>query len=99
MSDFTDWSTKPFGNMSIATMTIYVPNNAVSTYQADSNYNSYTILGIGLLNSGVIYATESDWVTAGKPIGLIAEYLGLNTADLATFVSENNLTYYTPPSS
>lgn len=83
-----------------STIKVYVPNSAVATYQNDSLWGTYcTILPISDLNSGVIYATEADWTTAGKPVGLIAEYLGLSTADLATFVSANNLTYYVAPSS
>ena len=100
-----NWDTKMFGNISTSTMTIYVPNSAVSTYQADSNYNSYTILGIGSLNGGVIYATEDDWVAANKPNGLIAEYLGLddttiinnNKTELDLFIDNNNLTRWTNP--
>lgn len=77
---------------------IYVPDSAVSTYKsAWTATNSSKIKSIHELNNGVVYSTETDWITAGRPIGLIAEYLGLNTADLATFMSDNNLTYWTNP--
>ena len=84
---------------------IYVPDSAVSTYRAawpdfsitDNNVALELIQPISNLNGGVIYATEADWTAAGKPVGLIAEYLGLSTADLASFVTANNLTYWTNP--
>ena len=90
---------------------IYVPDSAVNSYKtawgdvlAVTPVNNTTlsqdiIKPISSLNNGVIYATENDWISDGRPSALIAEYMGLSTADLATFVSANNLTYYTPPSS
>lgn len=74
---------------------IYVPDSAVNTYQTEWPTHATIIRGISSLNNGVIYSTKADWENAGKPIGLIAEYLGLDSTDLATFVSANNLTYYT----
>lgn len=84
---------------------IYVPDSAVSAYrtawpshtQVVNGVTTEHIKGISELNNGIIYATEADWTTAGKPAGLIAEYLGLNASDLATFISANNLTYWTNP--
>lgn len=79
---------------------VYVPASAVTAYQADTLWNTYcTIHPISDLNSGVIYANETDWIAADKPVGLVADKLGLSTADLATFVSANNLTYYVPSGS
>lgn len=74
---------------------IYVPDSAVNAYQTEWPTHATIIRGISSLNNGVIYSTKADWESAGKPIGLIAEYLGLDSTDLATFVSANNLTYYT----
>ena len=64
--------------------------------ELDSNNNPVYIHEIGDLNNGVIYANEADWIEDGRKVGLIADKLGLSSADLATFVSTNNLTYYVP---
>lgn len=78
---------------------IYVPDSAVNTYKTTTGWISVAnlIQPISNLNSGIVYATQQDWETAGKPVGLIAECLGLSTADLATFMLDNNLTYWTNP--
>lgn len=78
---------------------IYVPDSAVNTYKTTTGWTSVASLiqPISSLNSGVVYATQQDWETAGKPVGLIAECLDLSTADLATFMTANNLTYWTNP--
>lgn len=68
---------------------IYVPDSAVSTYQADPywggsatvpwdntvKYNPYQIKPISELNGGVTYNTRADWEEAGKPVALITEYM------------------------
>ena len=56
---------------------IYVPDSAVSTYQSATGWGPVAnkIKGISELNGGVKYATEADWVTAGKPLALIEEYM------------------------
>lgn len=56
---------------------IYVPDSAVNTYKTASGWQSVAdkIKGISELNNGVTYATEADWVTAGKPLALIEEYM------------------------
>lgn len=76
---------------------IYVPDASVNTYKQTWTNHSGRIHSIHELNGGVIYATKQDFISAGKPTqGLIAEYLGLSSAELSQFVSDNNLTYYTP---
>ena len=96
----SNFSTKGTGDYwpAASTIYVYVPDSAVTTYQNDTLWNTYTtIKPISELNGGVIYANETDWVTAGKPVGLVADKLGLDSSALAAFVSANNLTYYTPP--
>lgn len=63
-------------------MIIYVPDSAVTTYQADSNYNSYVIRGINEINPSTNqpyltrYATNDLWEAAGNPAdALIEEYM------------------------
>lgn len=63
-------------------MIIYVPDSAVSTYQADTNYNSYVIRGINEINPSTNqpyltrYATNELWEAAGSPAdALIEEYM------------------------
>ena len=63
-------------------MIIYVPDSAVSTYQADANYNSYVIRGINEINPSTNqpyltrYATNELWEAAGSPAdALIEEYM------------------------
>lgn len=75
---------------------VYVPDSAISTYQSDAMWGAQcTFKGISELNNGVIYNTYEDWVEAEKPVGLIAEYLGLSAEDLTAFVTAHNLTYWT----
>lgn len=70
---FNTWVNTMFGDIPTSSMTIYVPDAAISTYQADSNYSAYTIAGISTLTK---YQTEADWVTAGRPDDcLIEEYM------------------------
>lgn len=70
---YNTWVGTMFGDILTSYMTIYVPDSAVSTYQANSYYNSYTIKGISELTT---YATEEDWINAGKPEnGLVQEYM------------------------
>lgn len=78
-----------FINLNAETI-IYVPDSAVTTFQ--TAWPTHTIQGISTLNNGVYYETEADWTVAGKPVGLIGEYLGLNSTELASFVSTHNLT-------
>lgn len=56
---------------------IYVPDSAVNTYKAASGWGPVAnkIKGLSELNGGVTYATEADWVAAGKPLALIEEYM------------------------
>ena len=63
-------------------MIIYVPDSAVSTYQANANYNSYVIRGINEINPSTNqpyltrYATNELWEAAGSPAdALIEEYM------------------------
>lgn len=61
---------------------IYVPDSALSTYLADPNWASltdssrrYPVTFLGMSNL-THYATEADWVTAGKPAdGIIDTYM------------------------
>lgn len=61
---------------------IYVPDSALSTYLADPNWASltdssrrYPVTFLGMSNL-THYATEADWVTAGKPAdGIIDAYM------------------------
>jgi hypothetical protein len=48
-SFYSTWMNNMFGDIPTTAMTIYVPDSAISTYQADSNYNAYTIKGISEL--------------------------------------------------
>lgn len=101
---YSDFHTKKTSNKEYwpnkLDINVYVPASAVTAYQADTLWNTYcTIHPISDLNSGVIYANETDWIAAGKPVGLVADKLGLSTADLTTFVNANNLTYYIPSGS
>lgn len=75
---------------------IYVPDSAVNTYKAASGWTPVAsiIKPISELNGGVIYANKTDWETDGKPVGLIADHLGLTSGELSSFVSANNLSYY-----
>ena len=54
-----------------------MPDSAINTYKTASGWQSVAdkIKGISELNNGVTYATEADWVTAGKPLALIEEYM------------------------
>lgn len=56
---------------------IYVPDSAVNTYKAASGWGPVAnkIKGLSELNGGITYATEADWVAAGKPLALIEEYM------------------------
>lgn len=77
---------------------IYVPDSAISAYQNHAVWGTLaTVHGISELNNGIIYSTVSDWEFAGKPDGLIAEYLDLSDADLAQFIIDNSLTVYARP--
>ena len=78
-SDGSEWRSKMFGPY---ITTIYVPDSAVATYQADSNYNAYTIRGINEVDPNTNqpyltrYATNDLWEAAGKPEdALIEEYM------------------------
>lgn len=83
--NYSYWQSSLFGTIPTtgnAAMIIYVPDSAVATYQADSNYNSYTIRGINEVdpntNSPYLtkYATNALWEAAGKPVdALIEEYM------------------------
>lgn len=79
------WKEDVFGTIPTTgadAMTIYVPDSAVATYQADSNYNAYTIRGINEVDPNTNqpyltrYATNDLWEAAGKPEdALIEEYM------------------------
>lgn len=75
---------------------IYVPDSAVNTYKAATGWIPVASLikPISELNSGIIYSNKTDWQAAGKPMALIADHLDLSSADLSSFVSANNLSYY-----
>lgn len=85
IANATTWKTVMFGTIPTSgtgAMTIYVPDSAVATYQADSNYNAYTIRGINEINPSTNqpylarYATNALWEAAGKPEdALIEEYM------------------------
>lgn len=84
-SDISSYVNYVFGQLnSTGTngMIIYVPDSAVSTYQADANYNSYVIRGINEINPSTNqpyltrYATNELWEAAGSPAdALIEEYM------------------------
>lgn len=91
LSSLTDWwnvwGNSIFGDCNIGTL--WVPNNAVSTYQADPQYSNLTIKGIDEKDANDNYllprfATFADWEAAYEsaiannnpvPIGLIEEYM------------------------
>ena len=83
--NYSYWQSSLFGTIptsGTSAMIIYVPDSAVATYQADSNYNSYTIRGINEINPDTNapyltrYATNELWEAAGKPTdALIEEYM------------------------
>lgn len=85
VGNYQSWINTMFGTIPTSgadAMIIYVPDSAVSTYQADSNYNSYTIRGINEINPSTNqpyltrYATNDLWEAAGKPEdALIEEYM------------------------
>lgn len=85
VGNYQYWINTMFGTIPTSganAMIIYVPDSAVSTYQADSNYNSYTIRGINEINPSTNqpyltrYATNDLWEAAGKPEdALIEEYM------------------------
>lgn len=67
------WSDTPFGHIDADSAravigTLWVPNSAKATYQANSLYSSLTIKGIDDQTNGVYdlprYATYADWKTA-----------------------------------
>lgn len=81
------WGNSIFGDCNIGTL--WVPNSAVSTYQADPQYSNLTIKGIDEKDANDNYllprfATFVDWEAAYEsaiannnpvPIGLIEEYM------------------------
>lgn len=81
------WGNSIFGDCNIGTL--WVPNSAVSTYQADPQYSNLTIKGIDEKDANDNYllprfATFADWEAAYEyavannnpvPIGLIEEYM------------------------
>ena len=85
IGNYQNWINTMFGTIPTSgadAMIIYVPDSAVSTYQANSNYNSYTIRGINEINPSTNqpyltrYATNDLWEAAGKPEdALIEEYM------------------------
>lgn len=72
-TNYAAWSTQMFGTIptsGVDAMTIYVPDSAISAYQANSHFNSYTIAGISTLTK---YTDEAAWVTAGSPDDCLIE--------------------------
>ena len=90
INNYNTWSTNLFGptqwtdrdNTTTIDTTIYVPDSAKSTYEADNNYNIYIIRGINEIDPNTgdpylpKYATNELWEAAGKPENaLIEEYI------------------------
>ena len=90
INNYNVWSTNLFGltqwidrdNTTTIDTVIYVPDSAKSAYEADNNYNIYTIRGINEIDPNTgdpylpKYATNELWEAAGKPSnGLIEEYM------------------------
>ena len=89
---YQDWTTKIFPTgipMAPQITTLWVPDSAVATYQANPLYSGLTIKGINTKTNGTDYdlprfATFADWEAAydtavangnPAPIGLIEEYM------------------------
>ena len=89
---YQDWTTKIFPTgipMAPQITTLWVPDSAVATYQANPLYSGLTIKGINTKTNGTDYdlprfATFADWEQAydtavangnPAPIGLIEEYM------------------------
>lgn len=59
-----------------STITVYVPDTAVTAYQNHAMWGTQTtIKPISELNNGIRYTTVEDWEAAGKPLALIEEYM------------------------